>query len=148
MKKNLAGVDGDAESSEVLYISSKGKAKKTLHKGKSHFNVEHYRAVFLMFDTLRTPGHIVSVMMLTVELKRIPGAPVSLHVLSQCVTLWLVSVGIVQHCVTHVAQNTRHCETAMQDFTMPSVLCNMSDTVLNNSNTDKPVSNMLTQNMQ
>ena len=56
-------------------------------------------------------------MMLTVELKRIPGAPVSLHVLSQCVTLWLVSVGIVQHCVTHVAQNTWHCEIAMQDFT-------------------------------
>ena len=116
-KKNLAGMDGDAESSEVLYISSKGKAKKTLHKGKSHFNVEHYRAVFLMFDTLRTPGHIVSVMMLTVELKRISGTPVSLHVLSKCVSHWLVSVGVIQHHVTHVAQNTWHCEIAMQDFT-------------------------------
>ena len=36
-----------------------------------------------MFDTLRAPGRIVSVMMLIVELKRITGAPVSLHVLSK-----------------------------------------------------------------
>ena len=70
-----------------------------------------------MFDTLRAPGHIVSVMMLTVELKRISGAVVSLHVLSKCVSRWLVSVGIVQHHVTHVVQNTWHCEIPMQDFT-------------------------------
>ena len=96
----------------------------------------------------------------------------SLHVLSKHVACWLVSVRIVQHCVTHVAQNTQHCEIAMQDntilsiltkyklaaylicevlhcnLTIPSVLCNMSDMMLNNSNTDKPASNMLTQNMQ
>ena len=35
-KKNLAGMDGDVESSEVHYISNKGWAKKTLHNGKSH----------------------------------------------------------------------------------------------------------------
>jgi DDE superfamily endonuclease len=70
-----------------------------------------------MFDTLRAPGDVVSLMMLTVELKRITGAPVSLHVLSKRVSRWLVSVGIVQCHVTHVAQNTWHCEIAMQDFT-------------------------------
>ena len=70
-----------------------------------------------MFDTLRAPGHIISVMMLTVELKRITGTSVSLHVLSKRVSCWLVSVEIVQHHVTHVAQNTWHCEIAMQDFT-------------------------------
>jgi hypothetical protein len=59
-----------------------------------------------MFDTLRAPGHIVSVMMLTVELKRIAGTQVSLHVLSKSVSRWLVSVGIVQRRVPHVAQNT------------------------------------------
>ena len=70
-----------------------------------------------MFDTLRAPGHIVSVMMHIVELKRITGTPVSLHVLSMCVACWLISVGIVQCCVTHVAQNTWYCEIAMQDYT-------------------------------
>ena len=70
-----------------------------------------------MFDTLRAPGCIVSVMMLTVEFKRIIGTPVSLHVLSKRVSCWLVSVGIVQHHVSHVTQNTWHCEIAMQVFT-------------------------------
>ena len=82
-KKNLAGMDGDAESSEVLYISSKGQAKRTLHNGKSRVDAEHYGAIHLMFDTFRAPGYIVSVMMLTVELQRISGTPVSLHVLSK-----------------------------------------------------------------
>ena len=117
LEKNLAGMDGDVESSEVLYISSKGQAKMTLHNEKSHIDAEHYGAIHLMFDTLRAPGHNVSVMMLTVELKRITGTPVSLHVLSQCVACWLVSVGIVQCCITHVVQNTWHCEIVMQDFT-------------------------------
>jgi hypothetical protein len=36
----------------------------------------------------------------------ISGAPVSLHVLSNHVACWLVSVGIVQQHITHVAQNT------------------------------------------
>ena len=70
-----------------------------------------------MFDTLRAPGHIVSVMILTVILKRITGAPVSLHVLNKHVACWLVSDGIVQRHVTHVAQNTQHGEIAMQDST-------------------------------
>ena len=70
-----------------------------------------------MFDTLRAPGHIVSVMMLTVEFKRITGTPVSLHVLSNHVSCWLVSVEIVHYHVSHVAQNTWHFEIAMQDFT-------------------------------
>jgi hypothetical protein len=100
-------MDGDVESSEGLYISSKGWAKKTLHNGKSHVNAEHYGAIRLMFDTLRAPGHIVSVMMQTVELKRITGTPVSLHVLSKLVSCWLVSVGIVKHHVTYVAQNNK-----------------------------------------
>ena len=41
-KKNLAGMDGDVESSEGLYISSEGWAKKTLHNGKSCVDAEHY----------------------------------------------------------------------------------------------------------
>ena len=110
-------MDGDVESSEVLYISSKGQAKRTLHNGKSRVDAEHYGAIHLMFDTLRAPGHIISVMMLTVQLKRITGNSVSLHVLSKHVACWLVSVGIVQHHITHVAQNTWYCEIAMQDFT-------------------------------
>jgi hypothetical protein len=116
-EKNLAGMDGDVESSEVLYISSKGQTKKTIHNGKSHVTADHHEAICLMFDTLRAPGHFVSVMMLTVELKRITRAPVSLHVLSKSVACWLVSVGIIQHHVTHVSQNNWYCEIAMQDFT-------------------------------
>ena len=56
-------------------------------------------------------------MMLAVELKRITGTPVSLHVSSKHVAHWLVGVGIVECCITHVAQNTWHCEIEMQDFT-------------------------------
>ena len=83
LKTNLAGMGGDAESSEVLYISSKGWSKMTLHNGKNRVDAEHYGAIHLMFDTFRAPGYIVSVMMLTVELQRISGTPVSLHVLSK-----------------------------------------------------------------
>ena len=69
-------MDGDAESSEILYFSSKGQAKKTLHNGKSHVNAEHYGAISLRFDTFGAPGHIVVVILLTVLLKRITNAPV------------------------------------------------------------------------
>jgi hypothetical protein len=55
--------------------------------------------------------------MLTVELKRITGASVLFHVLSMHVPCWLVSVEIVLLCITHVVQNTQHCEIAIQDFT-------------------------------
>ena len=110
-------MDGDAESSEILYFSSKGQAKKTLHNGKSHVNAEHYGAISLRFDTFGAPGHIVVVILLTVYLKRITKAPVSLYFLSNGVSCWLVSVGIAQCCFTHVAQNTWQCEIAMQDFT-------------------------------
>jgi hypothetical protein len=34
-KKNLAGMDGDAESSELLYISSKGQAKRHFTMGRA-----------------------------------------------------------------------------------------------------------------
>ena len=43
--------------------------QKTLHNGNSHINVVYYSAICLMLDTSRSPGHIVSVMMPTVELK-------------------------------------------------------------------------------
>ena len=104
---------------QKFFIFQARGTKNAPHNGKSHVDAEHYGAIHPMFDSLRAPGHIVSVTMLTVELKRITGAQVSLHVLSKHVACWLVSV-----------------------------LHNMSDTALNNLNTDKPASNMLTQNMQ
>jgi hypothetical protein len=55
-------------------------------------------------------------MMLTVELKRISGTPVSLLGLSKHVSCWLASVHIVHHHITNIAQNTCHCEVTMQDF--------------------------------
>ena len=102
---------------KFFIFQARARQKNSLHNGKYCVDPEHYGAICLMFDTLRVPGCIVSVMMLTVEFKRRTGAPVSLHILSKHVAYWLVSVGIVQHCVTHVAQNTWHCEIAMQDFT-------------------------------
>ena len=53
MEKKLAGMDGEVESSENFYISIKGQAKTTPHHGKSHVDAEHFRAICLMFDTLR-----------------------------------------------------------------------------------------------
>ena len=102
---------------KFFIFQARARQKNTLHNGKYCVDPEHYGAICLMFDTLRVPGCIVSVMMLTVEFKRRTGAPVSLHILSKHVAYWLVSVGIVQHCVTHVAQNTWHCEITMQDIT-------------------------------
>ena len=69
-----------------------------------------------MFDNLCNADKYVSVMMLTVDLKKISGTPVSLLVLSKCVSLWLVSVHIVHHSITNIAQNIHHCEVTMQDF--------------------------------
>lgn len=40
----------------------------------------------------------------------------SLHVLPKCIACWLVSVGVLNNCVTHVAQNTCHYDNNMQDF--------------------------------
>jgi hypothetical protein len=69
-----------------------------------------------MFDTLHNARWHVSVMMLTVELKRISGTPVSLLVFSKHVSDWLASVHIIDHHITNIAQNTCHCELIMQDF--------------------------------
>ena len=40
------------------------------------------------------------------------------------------------------------CGVLHSNLTMLSVLSNMSDAVLNNSDTDRPASNILNQNMQ
>ena len=69
-----------------------------------------------MFVTLCNASCHVSVMMLTVKLKRISEAPVSLQVLSMHVSCWLTNVSIVHCCITNIAQNTCHCEITMQDF--------------------------------
>ena len=110
-------MDGDVESSEVLYISSRGWAKKSFYNGRSCVDTEYYGAIHLMFDTFKAPGCIVFCNDASSGIKKANGAPVTLHVLSKCVACWLVSVGIVQCHVTHVVQNTQYCEIAMQDFT-------------------------------
>ena len=116
-KASLTGLDEEeGQYQMVLLTSFKGRAKKTLHSGKVHIDTSHYGAIWLMFDTLCKAGQHVSVMMLTVKLKRISSTPVSLLVLSKCVSLWLVSVHIVHHSITNIAQNIHHCEVTMQDF--------------------------------
>ena len=82
----------------------------------THIDVAHYGAIRHMFDTLCGAGRHVSVMMLTVELKKISETPVSLLVLSKRVSRWLASVHIVHRHITNAAQNTCHCEITMQDF--------------------------------
>ena len=100
----------------VLLTSFKGQARKSLHSGKVHIDTVHNGAIWLMFDTLSNASHHVSVMMHTVELKRISGTPVSLLVLSKRVSCWLASMHIVHCYITHLAQNACHCEVTMQDF--------------------------------
>jgi hypothetical protein len=100
----------------ALLTSFKCRAKKALHCAKVCIDTANYGAIWLMFDTLRNAGWHVSVMMLTVEFKRISVTPVSLLVLSKCVSCWLASVYIVHHHITNIAQNTHHCEVTMQDF--------------------------------
>ena len=69
-----------------------------------------------MFDALCNADWHVSVMMLTVELKRISGTPVSLLVMSKHVSCWLASVHNVHCHFTNIAKSTYHCEVTMQDF--------------------------------
>ena len=69
-----------------------------------------------MFDNLCNASCHVFVMMLTVKLKKISEAPVSLLVLSMHISCWLTSVHIVHWHITNIAQNTCHCEITMQDF--------------------------------
>jgi hypothetical protein len=69
-----------------------------------------------MFDTLHNANQNVSVMMLTVELKRISGTPVSLLVLSKHASCLLASGHIVHHHITNITQSTLCCEVTMQDF--------------------------------
>ena len=115
-KKKLSSLNLDSGVPKLTMISSKGRAKKTFHNGKTRMDAEYYDAIHSTFDAIRLSGRFVSVMMLTIELKRISGSLVPLHVLVQRVGRWLVSVGIVQRRITHVAQNTRYCEKVMKDF--------------------------------
>ena len=99
----------------ALLTSIKGQAKKTLHSGKVSIDIAHYESVRHMFDALHSPGQHVSVMMLTVELKKISEMPVLLHVLSKHVSCWLASVHFVHPNITKIAQNTCYFEIIMQD---------------------------------
>jgi hypothetical protein len=99
----------------ALLTSFKCQANKILHSGKVCIDTAHYGAIWLMFDNLCNADNYVSVMMLTVELKRISGTPVSLLVLSKCISCWLASVHIFHHHITNIAQNTHHCEVTMKD---------------------------------
>ena len=45
-----------------------------------------------------------------------------MHALLQCYGCWLTRVGIVQCCITHVAQNTQHCDKVMKDFCSASTV--------------------------
>ena len=69
-----------------------------------------------MFDTSCNADRHICVMMLTVELKKISETPVSLLVLSKCVSCWLASLHNVQHCITNIAKSTCHCEVIIQNF--------------------------------
>ena len=116
-KASLTGLeDEEGQHQLVLLTSFKGQAKKTLCSGKVHIGTAQYGAIWLMFDTLHNADQHVSVMMFTVELKRISCTPVSFLVLSKCVSCWLASMHFVHCCITNIAQNTCQCEVTMQDF--------------------------------
>ena len=83
---------------------------------QQRLDIAHYGAIRHMFVTLRSAGWHVSVMMLTVKLKKISDTPVWLFVLSKLDSCWLASACTVHYHSTNIAQNTCHCEITMQDF--------------------------------
>ena len=97
-------------------ISSKGEAKRTFSNGTPFIDLEYYDAIHSTFYAIQFLDHFVSVMMLTIEVKRISEYIVPLHVLVQHVGCWLARVGIVQCHITHVDQNTQSCEKVMKNF--------------------------------
>ena len=116
-KDSLSGLDEEIGQHQLALLTSfKCQAKKTLHSGKVCIDTAHYGAIWLMFDNLCNADKYVSVMMLTVDLKKISGTPVSLLVLSKCISCWLASVHIVHRHITNIAQNTHYCEVTMKDI--------------------------------
>ena len=116
-KASLTGLDEKKGQHQLALLTSfKGQAKKTFHSGKVCIDTAHYGAIQPMFNTLHNPDQHISVMTLTVELRRTSGALVSFLVLSKHVSCWLASVHITHCSITNIAQNTCHCEVTMQDL--------------------------------
>ena len=60
----------------ALLTSFKGQAKKTLYSGKVCSEIADYGAIRHKFNTLHCAGQHISVMILTMTLKRISESPV------------------------------------------------------------------------
>ena len=67
-----------------------------------------YNLLKLYYDNLRNSDRIVTVGMLSYELKRLTDSDEQIHVLQKRVYRWLQSQKIVQQRVTHVDQNARY----------------------------------------
>ena len=115
-EKKLSSLKMDSGESMQTMLSSKGWTKKTFHKEKTCSDIEHNDIICSTFDAIQLLGHFVSETMLTIELKRNSGSLLPFHDLVQHFVSWLVSLGINQHCITHVDQNTWNCEKVTKDL--------------------------------
>ena len=105
-EKKLSSLNMDSGESMQTMHSSKCWTMKIFHKEKICSDIEHNDIICSTFDAIQLLGHFVSETMLTIELKRNSGSLLPFHDLVQHFVSWLVSLGINQHCITHVDQNT------------------------------------------
>ena len=106
------------ENEEGLTSAKKKRilSSKTLHKGCARKDENKYDELKLYFENLRNMDRIVTVGMLCLELKRVSMSDAPISSLQKRLYRWLGNESIVQRRVTHVAQNTRHDEDAINNF--------------------------------
>ena len=106
------------ENEEGLTSAKKKRilSSKTLHKGCTQKDENKYYELKLYFQNLRNMDRIVTVGMLCLELKRVSMSDAPISSLRKRLYQWLGNESIVQRRVTHVAQNTRHDEDAINNF--------------------------------
>ena len=91
---------------------------KMIQNGRPQKQAGWYDQLKLYYDNICNTGWVVTVGMMVYELKRLDPLLVDADtkVLSKRLYRWLRSEGIVQRCVTHVAQNKRYEASVIDEF--------------------------------
>ena len=109
--ETLLGQNGMTEAKKNHILSL-----KSTQKGRHRTDNEAYESLKLYYENVRNMDRVVTVGMLSYELKRLTTTDVPMSTLRKRIYRWLENENIVQRRVTHVAQNTRHDESRIEGF--------------------------------
>jgi len=110
------------EKEETVEMESNKKSRlqeaSTSHSGPKKRDDYCYEELKEYYSNLRSLSRMVTVKMLCQEYRRLnPTVPITENALQKRIRRWLEKENIVQRSVTHVAQNTRHDASLLEDFT-------------------------------